>query len=281
MRSGVNLCIWDAPFRTSEHLQLFETVATYGGQVIEIVAEEDAEIDNAAIRREIHNHSLSLAVIGIIDATVDLSSTDISVRSAGVEKLKYYVNLCDELGSDLLSVTLGFVGEKHLLEGDARDSRIQYIADCLRAIGDLARSAGVRIAYEVLNRYETNLINTASQAMELIRIVDHPDVGVHLDCFHMALEEDDQGDAIRSVADKLYHLHANASHRGVPGRGLNDWQSIGQSLRDVQYSGYIVFESFNRYSWLGPDGHIWRPFADSPDTLARDGLDFLHKVLGE
>jgi D-psicose/D-tagatose/L-ribulose 3-epimerase len=260
-------------------LQLFETVANFGGQVIEIVVEDDAEIDSTVIRREIDNNGLSLAVIGIIDATVDLSSTDISVRIAGVEKLKYYVNLCDELGSDLLSVTLGFVGGKHLLEGDARDTRIKYVADCLCATGDLARSAGVRIAYEVLNRYETNLINTASQATELIRIVDHPYVGVHLDCFHMALEEDDQGDAIRAVGDKLYHLHANASHRGVPGRGLNDWQSIGQSLRDVHYSDYIVFESFNRHSWLGPAGHIWRPLSDSPYKLAQEGLEFLQKVL--
>ena len=156
---------------------------------------------------------------------------------------------------------------------------MNYLSDSLGAVGDLAGSAGVRIAYEVLNRYETNLINTASQAMELMRIVDHPAVGVHLDCFHMALEEDDQGDAIRSVGEKLYHLHANASHRGVPGRGLNDWQDIARSLRDIQYSGYVVFESFNRYSWLGQAGHIWRPFADSPQQLAQEGLKFLAQAL--
>ena len=280
MRYGVNLCVWDAPFRTSEHLSLFETVAQYGGQVVELVAEDDAEIDCAVVRQALSDSNLSLAVVGILDPTVDLSSTDTSVRKSGVEKLKHYLNLCDHMGADLLSVTLGFVGGKELLEGDARLTRIQYVADCLRAVGDLARSAGVRIAYEVLNRYETNLINTASQAMELIGIVDHPAVGAHLDCFHMALEEDDQGEALRAAGEKLYHLHANASHRGVPGRGLNNWPGIGQALRDINYSGYVVFESFNRYSWLGSAGHIWRPLADSQHALAREGLAFLPKVLG-
>lgn len=280
MSFGVNLCIWDAPFRTAEHLHLFEKVANYGGKVIEIVAEDDAEMDSAMIRRELDASNLSLAVIGIIDSTVDLSSTDTSIRNAGVEKLKYYLNLCEEMGADLLSVTLGFVGGKHLLEGDLRDTRMKHLSDSLRAVGDLAGIAGVRIAYEVLNRYETNLVNTASQAMDLMQIVDHPAIGVHLDCFHMAFEEDDQGDAIRYVGDKLYHLHANASHRGVPGRDLNDWQAISRSLRDIQYSGHLVFESFNRYSWLGPAGHIWRPFADSPDQLAQEGLGFLGQVLG-
>jgi len=89
-------------------------------------------------------------------------------------------------------------------------------------VGDHAQDAGMRFAYEVLNRYETNLITTAAQARELMVLIDHPAVGINLDCFHMGIEEESQGKAIRTAGDKLFHLHASTSTRAAPGRDQNN-----------------------------------------------------------
>ena len=85
---------------------------------------------------------------------------------------------------------------------------------------------------EILNRYESNLVTTAAEARELMDQVGHPAVGIHLDCFHMSIEETDLGEAIRAAGDKLYHLHASASHRGTPGGGHQPWAEVAQALRE-------------------------------------------------
>jgi D-psicose/D-tagatose/L-ribulose 3-epimerase len=108
--------------------------------------------------------------------------------------------------------------------------------------------------------------------------VDMPNVKVHLDTFHMNIEEDDLGTAIRACGDRLGYFHACGSQRGIPGRDMVPWRETLVALRDCGYQDCITIESFNPRLRFAPLVSIWRDFADSPEQLATEGLTFLRGV---
>jgi sugar phosphate isomerase/epimerase len=101
-------------------------------------------------------------------------------------------------------------------------------------------------------------------------------IGVHLDAYHMNIEEEEFGEPVRRVADRLVHFHLSESHRGIPGRGTVDWRAIVQALDDAEYDGYVGLESFAEVSpAMRRATCIWRDPAPDSDTLVREGLAFL------
>jgi D-psicose/D-tagatose/L-ribulose 3-epimerase len=105
-------------------------------------------------------------------------------------------------------------------------------------------------------------------------------VGLHLDTFHMNLEEKNSGDAIRLADDKIFHFHACENDRGVPGSGQVHWDAVAQALRDVHYQGPVVIESFtSQVKEIARAVCIWREIAPSQDAIAVDGLKFLKSIL--
>jgi D-psicose/D-tagatose/L-ribulose 3-epimerase len=146
----------------------------------------------------------------------------------------------------------------------------------LRQAASLAASHGVVLAVEPLNRFETDLVNTAEQLARLLRDVGHPAVKAHLDTFHMHIEEKDVGDAVRHVGRDLVYVDASESDRGAPGSGQVDWPGLARALAEVGYAGDCVIESFTpECQTIAAAAAIWRPLAPSQDALARDGLAFL------
>jgi D-psicose/D-tagatose/L-ribulose 3-epimerase len=95
----------------------------------------------------------------------------------------------------------------------------------------------------------------------------------------MNIEETSFGDAIRLAGDKLFHFHSSDSHRGTPGEGMLRWQEVAAALKEINYQGYVVIESFDYTSRFGPVVHFWRPLTESPETLARNGLAFMKALL--
>ncbi len=142
-----------------------------------------------------------------------------------------------------------------------------------------ARSCAIRLAIEPLNRFETSLFNTAEQTLELIRMVDRPDLGLLLDTFHMNIEERSQTAAIRAAGDSLIHFHACGNDRGAPGRDAIDWPGIRSALQEISYDGAISIESFTSANQsIATAASIWRPLASSQDDLAQSGLQFLKNL---
>ncbi len=279
MKIGVNLWIWGSPFRTDEHLELIPQIKAWGGEVIELATEDDADIDTRAVRQALDGEGMSASVIGVFGSVRDLSHPDAAVRQNGINYAKRSVDTCAEIGATIFSGAVAGVGGGELLLGDTRHSRINQAAECLHVLGDYSAQAGVQFVIEILNRYETNFLNTAAEARELINLVNHPAVGIHLDTFHMSHEENNLGDAIRQAGNKLMHFHGSDSHRGTPGTGLVHWDDVATALRDINYDGYVVIESFNPRSPIGPLARFWRFFAESPETLAREGIAFLKEAL--
>jgi len=136
------------------------------------------------------------------------------------------------------------------------------------------------LAVEALNRFETDLVNTAEQLARLLRDVGHAAVKGHLDTFHMHIEEKDVSAAVHTLGAELVYVDASESDRGTPGSGQVDWAGLASALRAIEYGGDCVIESFTpECQAIAAAAAIWRPLAPSQDALARDGLAFLRGLL--
>jgi len=174
----------------------------------------------------------------------------------------------------------GAVGKTPAADRDARQRERDLAAAELRPLAAYAGDHGVRLAMETLNRFETDLINVVEQGLEMVDAIGSPHVGLHLDTFHMHLEERDSGVALRRAADRLFHFHACENDRGVPGRGQVRWPGVAAALGDIGYSGAVVIESFTPdVTSIARAVCIWRDIAPDQDTIAREGLRFLQELL--
>jgi D-psicose/D-tagatose/L-ribulose 3-epimerase len=150
----------------------------------------------------------------------------------------------------------------------------EYSADCLREVAQYAGTLGVNIGIEPVNRYETYLINTCEQALKLKEMIGEPNVKIHLDTYHMNIEEKSFYKATLLAGDNLIHYHLCENDRGIPGTGLVDWDGIFRALGEMNYQGYAALESFvdatdNMNTW------VWRQLAKDGDTLVREGVAFI------
>jgi D-psicose/D-tagatose/L-ribulose 3-epimerase len=187
------------------------------------------------------------------------------------------VNICAEfggrlVGGPLFGSPLVFAGRAPApVAEELRLSRIAWTIEALSSAGQYAAQAGVVLAVEPLNRFETDVLNTTRQGIELIDQVGLGSVGLLLDTFHMNMEDDDIAVAIRAAGKRVVHFQANENHRGFIGRGHLDWKAIAHALAAIDYAGPITLEPFRRDDQrIGVPLAQWRvPARDESADLAR------------
>jgi D-psicose/D-tagatose/L-ribulose 3-epimerase len=150
----------------------------------------------------------------------------------------------------------------------------------LKTLAAYAQKRGKQICMEPLNRFETDFINTCDQALKMVKAVGSPALKLHLDTFHMNIEEKCQAAAIRKAGKLLGHFHACGSDRGTPGNDHIDWKSIAKALKDVRYQGDVVIESFTTdVKVIARAAAIWRRIEPTRNEIAVKGVKFLRKTL--
>jgi D-psicose/D-tagatose/L-ribulose 3-epimerase len=150
----------------------------------------------------------------------------------------------------------------------------------LKLLAKHAEASGVTICIEPLNRFETDFLNTCDQGLKLIKAVGSKAVKLHLDTFHMNIEEKDQAAAIRKAGKHLAHFHACGSDRGTPGGDHIDWKPIAKALKEIGYKGDVVIESFTTdVKVIARAAAIWRKIEPKRNDIAIKGLAFLRKTL--
>jgi D-psicose/D-tagatose/L-ribulose 3-epimerase len=122
---------------------------------------------------------------------------------------------------------------------------VANVVEVLRRVAEKARASGITVGVEVVNRYETNIVNTAAEVVELLDRIGQPNAFAHLDTYHMNIEEGFVGQAIERCGDRLGYFHVGESHRGYLGTGTVDFTAVFRSLARVGYDGPIAFESFS------------------------------------
>jgi D-psicose/D-tagatose/L-ribulose 3-epimerase len=205
-------------------------------------------------------------------------SPDKAVRAKALDQLKWNVDRAVDVGSNVVSGPIHSAFAT-FTRAAPTDDEYQRSADVLRAAGDYARTAGIILCPEALNRFECYLCNTMAQLRRLVEMVDHPSVLGMFDTHHANIEEKNQVDAIKTIAPHLGHVHLSENDRGTPGSGHVNFAEALKTLHDVGYDGWMVIEAFSR---ADPDFanaiNVWREFSPAWD-IAEGGHEFLRREI--
>ena len=280
MRFGINTFLFTSPF-TNTSTKLFPRFRKWGFDSVEIAVEDPAHIDPHHVKRELDRNGLVCgSVCAVFGPDRDLRGTPAAQENAA----KYIVTLLDQaIALDSRSV----IGPVYSAVGRADAvPRVEYARQwktVVRHLKNLAREAerrGVQICLEPLNRFETDFINTCEQGLRMIEDVGSAALRLHLDTFHMNIEEKDPAAAIRRAGRHLGHFHACGSDRGTPGNDHTDWRGIAAALKSIGYRRDVVIEAFTGdIEVIARATAIWRQIEPSRDEIAVKGLKFLKKML--
>ncbi len=278
---GANTWIWTSPLTDEWLADLVPRLSAWGFDLVELPVEDPSDWDPASAADVLREHDLGATVCAVMPPGRELVAADRATVGATQRYVRCCVDAAAALGSGVVAGPLyASVGRKWRVEAAGRRKLMRELAANLAPLAEYAGERGVRLAVEPLNRFETSLINTADQAMEVVEAVDSSALGILLDTFHMNIEEQDLPAAIRSVGDRLFHFHSCANDRGAPGADHLDWDGIAVALHDVGYDGAVVIESFTADNdAIATAAAVWRPLAASQDDLAADGLAFLRSAL--
>ncbi len=258
---GIISMQYQRPFTAREFPQ-FARWRAAGFDFAELLVPEPGELDLAATRQALADAGLGVVLAARVNLDRNLCSDDPARRQAGRDYLAYCVDTAHALGAatvggPLYGNPLVFAGRApHPVDEALRQQREDWCVEGLLAAAPRAAQAGVRLAVEPLNRFETDILNTTRQGVALVRLVGHAAVGLVLDTFHMNMEDDDIPGAIRAAGPHIVHFQANENHRGYLGTGHIAWTAVVRALADVGYGGTISLEPFRR-----TDERIGVPFA--------------------
>lgn len=273
MKFGVHAGLWMARW-TDEVAPILKVVADLGFDGVEISLLGMTDDRAAAMARLIRDHGLQVTCSDGLSRQADITSADRQVRAAGLAHLKWAVRTVATLGARGLA---GVVYAPWGVFDPARKAeRAALSAEMLAQMdGDLA-DHGVTLGIEAINRFETDLVNTAAEAVALARATGSAHIGALLDTFHLNIEEKDMRGAIAGAGEKLVHFHVSDNDRGVPGSGHVPWAQVAQGLADAQYRGWIVAEMFVRPgNPASADLNIWRDIEPDASRAAEQALAFM------
>lgn len=272
---GVHLALWTRDW-SDDILPYAETAKAIGYDGVEISLLGDVASAPEATGAAIRAMGLEATCTTGLGPATDLASENPEIRAAGVDALRAAIDVTARLGSrQLCGVIYGAWGV--VAPGKLKD-RLAWARDGLAVVAADAEAADVQLGIEAINRYETDLVNTAAQATKLAEDIGSSHVGVLLDTYHMNIEEVIPADAIRQTGQWLRHMHVTDNDRGAPGGGLIDFAAQAQALADVGYDGWVTTEMFILPDVnVSADLTVWRAIEPGPDEAARAALDYMRR----
>lgn len=281
MKFGVNTFVWVSPCTTNAVKDLAPMVRSLGFDILEISVENPDLIDVGVVKKILNENNLEGIICGAFGPDRNICSSNQEPRENAREYILWLIDAASQLGSKTVCGPMySSVGKDHIEDPVERQKEWQRAVSGIREMAEAAQKKGVNLALEPLNRFETDMINVVSQGLKFIGETGMENVGFHLDTFHMHLEEKDSADAIRKAGKKIFHFHACENDRGVPGTGQVRWNEIAEALKEINYQGPVVIESFtNQVKEIARAVCIWREIAPSQDAIATQGLKFLKSLL--
>ena len=238
-------------------------IASLGYKGVELAIRDSSLVDLAHLDELVRKYNLKVPAIGTGQAWGEegLSFTDPNptVRRDAIERIKSHIPTASRFGAVIIIGLIRGIVKEGVDQAQAMD----WLVDALRECSEAARLHNIRLALEPINRYETTLINTTGQGLELIENVGADNFGLLLDTFHMNIEEPVIEESIQRCGDKIFHFHVADSNRWYPGAGHLDFRSIVKSLIDTGYAGWVSGE-----------------FLPNPDakTAAQKSITYLQEI---
>lgn len=272
---GVHTSMWSMSWDRPGAELAIAKAASYNVDFVEIALLNAAGVDADHSRALLEKHNLrSVCSLGLPD---DVRASVFPEKA--IEYLTTAIDKSAQIGSEALTgVVYGSIGERS--GKPPTQEEYDNVTKALLAVGRHAKKRGIAIGIEAINRYETHLINTASQAVDMVERIGLDNVFVHLDTYHMNIEEKGVGAGILAARDHLRYVHLSESDRGTPGCGTCDWNEIFATLAAIEFKGGLAMESFiNMPPELSYGLSVWRPVATGEDVVMNEGLPFLrHKA---
>jgi D-psicose/D-tagatose/L-ribulose 3-epimerase len=273
---GVHSFVWSAGSSKNDLENALTHTHELGYKLIEFSYLDPKQVDVKWLAGRLKELDLDVAISMGLPPEGDISSSDPSIVANGEGILDKAVALVRDLGGTKLAGILSSAHGKQeqALTRKAWDTSVSSLSK----VADRAKSSGVTLNLEIVNRFESNMLNTAAQGMAYISDTGASNVFLHLDTFHMNIEEADVGLAIRHAADKIGYVHIGESHRGYLGTGNIDFAGIFDALIAIGWSDYVTFESFSTTIVdrdLSLKTAIWRNLWSDNVALARHARTFI------
>lgn len=258
--------------------KIIDRAAELGFDAVELTAAlhlpvESTQEKRAEVKGWIRSAGIECSALHYIwDGSVKLATSDKDEMAKAVTYLNKVIDVASDMEAP--TVIVGSGGTTRSFEpGQDRKEVTKCMADVIRTCGDHAAEAGVVLAMEAINRYETNFLNTMKEATEFAQMVDHPNVKTMADTYHLNIEEVDPAEEIRKYGHMLANLHLADSNRQAPGEGHFDFPAVAQALKDIGFSKYCSFEVFGLYPWK-----LWFDTYEEADAQMQRGISYVHSV---
>jgi len=277
VKFGVHLFLWTERFDNST-LHLIEKAKRIGFDGVEIPIMELEYIDVEKTRSELKKQDMEFTAALGLPKDKDITSEDEETRRRGIEFMKKCVDVVAQLDGDSINGVVYIAWGKIVGRGRTEEEWRRSV-EALREVCRYARSYGISLAAEPVNRFETYFLNTAEDAVKLCKDVGEPNMKVHLDTFHINIEEKNFYDPIKKAGNLLHHFHCCENDRGIPGTGHVHWDEVFTALAEIGYDRWLVVESFTpEIKKVAASTAIWRKLAPDADTIAREGLKFIKEM---
>jgi D-psicose/D-tagatose/L-ribulose 3-epimerase len=280
MNFGISSYVWVSPF-SDKTLSQLDKAKKLGFDIYEIGVEDPNAFDPFALKTYADKIGIQVTICGAFGERRDISSDNNAYRQEGITYIRTLIDYAKIVGSPYVAGPMyAATGRTRLASPEEKQRQHDYVVENLKSLCDYASINGVSLALEPLNRFETDFLNTVEQGLDLIDSVKKENLGFLLDTFHMNIEEKNIENAIRKAGRHIIDFHACANDRGTPGEDHFDWNAINKALKDVNYEGAVVIESFTTdIKEIAKAVSLWRPLANSQDELATKGLAFLKEAL--
>ena len=273
---GGHALVWVGDWSPSSARAAISSAARNGYDYIELAIFDPWNFDTKLTKDLLQEYGLRAHASLGLSAKTDVTSTDPSIVAKGDELLRKVTDVLHEIGGTELCGVIFSALAKYPTPA-TKENRNNSIK-AMQRLADYAADKGINIDLEVVNRYETNIMNTGLEGLAFLDEVNRPNAYLHLDTYHMNIEEDGMQKSVLAAGDRLGYVHIGESHRGYLGSGNVDFDSFFAALKKINYKGPITFESFSSAvvdPSLSNTLCVWRNLWSDSDDLAKKSLDFM------
>lgn len=280
---GVDTFIWTENF-TEKDLWVIDKAKEIGFEYMDFAIAHPEQFPVAKVKSRLDATGIKPITTTTLSETTNMISPDPAIRRAAVDHMKKMVDISVAIGA---KVTAGVIyAAWGYITGKSRtQAEWQYSVEGLREVCQYAKHADpdLIVAVECVNRFETFFLNVAEDAVKFCKDVGTDNIKVHMDCFHMSMEESSFAGAFKTCGKEyLGYIHVNENNRGIPGTGMVPWEEVFTTLKEIGYDGPVVIESFDpNFEELIKNCAIWRKLAESGEQLAIEGLKNLKAIAGK
>jgi len=272
VKFGASILSWIPPKWTAEGgLYAIQKTAAAGFDLLEILLPPSMDIDTQTVKKQLKNHNLG----AVCTFNLPASSHIPFYPKEATLMMKAMLNKTADLDLNFMGGVLhSGIG---VFSGEPKtEKEEETVCEVWANVADYAQKLGITIGIEPINRYESYVCTGAEETLRMIKRTKAPNLALHLDTFHMNIEEDNFYNPVIAAGKRLKHIHMTESNRGMLGEGNVDWDSLFRGLATIDFTGNLVLENFtSQVEGMASAVSLWRPSKYNADQLAAGSLQFM------